>query len=82
VTADLHESGERAELDPAGEDLAVLELVVAAGVGAPDGDAHERSALLADDRAAQPDVGAGAAAEVRAAGMSPPRTWTTAAAPW
>src|SRR5262245_54653921 len=66
VTPDLHESRECAELDPAREHLAVLELVVAARVRAPDGNAHERGALLADDRAAQPEIGTGAAAEALA----------------
>src|SRR5262249_23333934 len=68
LAPDLHESRERAELDPAREHLAVLELVVAARVRPPDGNAHERGALLADDRAAESEVGAGAAAEVLAPG--------------
>src|SRR5262245_54592681 len=73
LAPDLHESRERAELDPAREHLAILELVVAARVRAPDGNAHEGGALLADDRAAQPEVGAPAAAEVLAPGdVAPP----------
>src|SRR5206468_5026974 len=47
---------EGAQLEPAREDLAVLELVVAAGVGAPDGRAQERGAELADERAPEPEV--------------------------
>src|SRR4029453_15591786 len=64
---DLHDAGEGAELEPAREHLAILELVVAAGVGAPDRDAHEGGALLADDRAAEAEVGPGADAERLAA---------------
>src|SRR5262249_8711477 len=67
----LHDAGEGPELDPAREHLPVLELVVAADVGAPDGKAHEGRALLADDGAAQPEVRAGPAAEVLAAGDVP-----------
>src|SRR5262249_1435025 len=67
-TADLHDPGERAELEPAREHLAVLELVVAARVGAPDRDAEEGGALLADDRAPEAEVGAGASAAQLAAG--------------
>src|SRR5262249_58512772 len=68
AAADLHHAGERAELDPAGEHLAVLELVVPADVGAPDGEAHEGRALLADDGAPQPEIRPGSQAEVLAGG--------------
>src|SRR6185369_14357433 len=66
--ADLHDAGEGAELEPAREHLAVLELVVAAGVRTPDGKADERGAKLADDRGAQAEIGPLAGAEVLAAG--------------
>src|SRR5262245_46959869 len=45
LAADLHDAREGAELEPACEDLAVAELVVAARVRAPHGISEERGAL-------------------------------------
>jgi len=70
--ADLHDRREGAELDPAGEDLAIAELFVAAGVGAPDGKPVEGIVQLRQDRGAQAEIGR-LAAQILARQVRAPR---------
>src|SRR4029453_10552804 len=56
-----HDRREGPELDPAGEDLPIAELLVAAGVGAPDGKPIEGVVQLREDRGAQAEIGRPAA---------------------